>query len=69
MAATVCYGGSYGGNLAAYLRLRYPKVFHASLASSAVVKFLMPAAPYQRTKYGSYEVRPVCVCVCVPLRW
>lgn len=34
---TICYGGSYGGNLAAYLRLQYPRQFDAALASSAVV--------------------------------
>ncbi|KAI7843438.1 hypothetical protein COHA_002916 [Chlorella ohadii] len=56
-APTVCYGGSYGGNLAAYLRLTYPRQFDAALASSAVVKFLMPSIPFLKTKYDAYKAR------------
>ncbi|ORX46098.1 hypothetical protein DM01DRAFT_1294103 [Hesseltinella vesiculosa] len=34
----VVYGGSYSGNLAAWLRLKYPNVFSAAIASSAPVQ-------------------------------
>lgn len=46
-----------GGNLAAYLRLTYPRQFDAALASSAVVKFLMPSIPFLKTKYDAYKAR------------
>lgn len=34
----ICFGGSYPGNLAAWVRIMYPNVVHASVASSAPVE-------------------------------
>ncbi len=52
-AKNVGYGGSYSGNVAAYMRLRYPHTFHAVLASSSVVKFLFGTEAWERNKYFS----------------
>ena len=52
-AKTVGHGGSYGGNLAAGARQLYPHTFHAVLASSSVVKFLVGTEAWERNKYFS----------------
>ena len=49
-AKNVGYGGSYTGSVAAYMRLRYPHTFHAVLASSSVVKFLVGTEAWDRSK-------------------
>ena len=52
-AKNVGYGGSYTGSVAAYMRLRYPHTFHAVLASSSVVKFLVGTEAWDRSKFWS----------------
>ena len=47
-------GGSYPGNLAAWFRLKYPSVTHASIASSAPL--------HAQTNFPEYmEVCGVCI--------
>ncbi|GAB4814329.1 hypothetical protein N2152v2_001375 [Parachlorella kessleri] len=55
-APAVAYGGSYGGMLAAYLRLFYPDDFDVSVAMSAPVKYLVPTNTFKRGIYDSFEV-------------
>lgn len=69
---TVCYGGSYGGNLAAYLRLQYPRQFDAALASSAVVGAGLRAATRRREALRGLLLervqqlpRMTCPCLCL----
>ncbi|GAB4814328.1 hypothetical protein N2152v2_001374 [Parachlorella kessleri] len=55
-APAVAYGGSYGGNLAAYMRILYPDDFDVAVAAGAPVKYLAPAAPYKHAINDSFEV-------------
>ena len=70
-APAVAFGGSYGGNIAAYLRLTYPNDFTAALASGAVVKMLAPSEPFEEVKFKSYEVsrRALLVLAVALLHW
>ena len=52
-AATVAHGGSYAGSLAAWARVLHPRTFHASLASSSVVRMMMGSRSYQEIKFDT----------------
>ena len=42
----VSFGGSYSGSLSAWLRLKYPHLFHAAVASSAPMLAILDFTDY-----------------------
>lgn len=54
-AASVAYGGSYGGSLAAWARLLHPRTYQATLASSSVVRFMVGTESFERLKYETAQ--------------
>eukprot|EP01147_Barroeca_monosierra_P010777 gene10777-2862_t len=59
---TIVFGGSYGGMLAAWLRIKYPQTFDGAIASSAPI-FAFPGLypPFDSNKYWqvvTYDASP-----------
>lgn len=63
----IAFGGSYGGMLAAVMRLKYPHLVHGAIASSAPFKWVLGEEPlhpfFQTIKNDYFNVNASCVSV------
>ncbi|XP_026319877.1 lysosomal Pro-X carboxypeptidase [Hyposmocoma kahamanoa] len=61
----IAFGGSYGGMLAAYFRMKYPHVVTGAIAASAPIHMypgMVPCEAYSRIVTSSYKITdPKCV--------
>ncbi|PVD22562.1 hypothetical protein C0Q70_18379 [Pomacea canaliculata] len=61
----ICFGGSYGGMLSAYMRFKYPNIVTGSIAASAPIYMLDPSTDksffFNHVTYDFLEVSDNCV--------